>query len=194
LLRSRPGEKKMEDASLGRDTRLEDVVAFRDLFDSHGDRMKSLAYNLLGNESDAEDAVQEAFLKAYRSASGFRGRSAFSTWVYRILVNACHDMRRKRRRKEEPLEAEPEAVERHARSAGSPRHQLRLDLEKALARLVPLQKTVFVLYEVEGFRHGEIGEMLEIPEGTSKNLLFRAKRELQEILLTERQSLNRESM
>src|SRR5262245_14966429 len=81
-----------------------DIADFRELFQAHGERMKSVAYQLLRNRSDAEDAVQEAFLKAYRSVDGFRGQSSFSTWVYRILVNACHDIRRKRSRREESLE------------------------------------------------------------------------------------------
>ena len=71
------------------------LPAFERLYETHGGRMKSVAMNLLGSAADAEDAVQEAFLKVYRSAAGFRGGSSVSTWIYRILVNTCYDLMRK---------------------------------------------------------------------------------------------------
>jgi RNA polymerase sigma-70 factor (ECF subfamily) len=144
----------------------------------HGPRMKSIALNLLGNVADAEDAVQEAFLKVYRAARSFRGRSSFSTWVYRVLVNTCYDVMRrgKRRPKSVPTEENDFAPARGAD------HPLRLSLEQCLARLRPRHRSVFLLFEVEGFSHREIGEILEVAEGTSKTLLFAAKRELQGML------------
>jgi RNA polymerase sigma-70 factor, ECF subfamily len=162
---------------------------FRELFDAHGERMKSVAYQLLGNHLDAEDAVQEAFIKAYRSSGSFRGESAFSTWIYRILVNACHDLRRKRRSREDALEPDDSEIELAGHSEASPRDSLRAELSQVLEQVQPLNRSVFILYEVEGFKHREIGEMLGIPEGTSKNLLFRTKRELQEILIRRRRIL-----
>ena len=138
--------------------------------------MKGLAFNLLGNTADAEDAVQEAFLKLYRSFASFRGDSRPSTWLYRILVNTCHDQGRKRSRRpevpEEVLEARPPA-------APVVDHPLRLTLEKGLRELTPRQREVFLLFEVEGLKHAEIGAILGIPEGTSKGTLFDAKRALQ---------------
>src|SRR5439155_1012778 len=93
-----------EEASLpGQD----EVVFFEELYRSHGARMKSVAYNILGNPSDAEDAVQEAFLRAYRGIAAFKGTAQGSTWMYRILVNACHDMGRQRRREWESPELWP---------------------------------------------------------------------------------------
>src|SRR4029453_9244958 len=68
-----------------------DLSAFEDLYRSHGARMKSVAFNILGNPSDAEDAVQEAFLRVYRGMGAFKGTAKLSTWMFRILVNACHD-------------------------------------------------------------------------------------------------------
>src|SRR5687767_12537158 len=68
-----------------------DTTVFEQIYRSHGDRMKSIAYNHLGNMSDAEDAVQETFLKIHRAADTFAGDAAFSTWIYRILVNTCYD-------------------------------------------------------------------------------------------------------
>ncbi|MCP6768924.1 sigma-70 family RNA polymerase sigma factor, partial [Klebsiella pneumoniae] len=89
-----------------------------------------VAMNLLGNAADAEDAVQEAFLKVYRAAASFRGSSSLATWTYRILVNTCYDlMRRGRRRPETPLPAEI------GLAAPGTDHPLRLALEVALRRL-----------------------------------------------------------
>jgi RNA polymerase sigma-70 factor (ECF subfamily) len=146
--------------------------------------MRSIAWNLLGNTGDAEDAVQEAFLKIYRGAKTFRGGAAFSTWTYRVLVNTCYDALR--RRKSRPvaasLDADLAASGRGALSGAAPPgadHPLRLALEKAVARLHPRHRAVFLLFAVEGFTHGEIGRILGIPEGTSKTFLFEAKKKLQ---------------
>ena len=159
-----------------------DVAAFERLYALHGDRMKSVARNLLGRESDAEDAVQETFLKVYRGAASFRGGAALSTWMYRILVNSCYDLlRRRQRRAEDPLDS-PEEVAREAASAGAGDHPLRLAIEQSLAKLAPRQRTVFLLAAVEGFSHREVAEVMDVSEGASRTLLFEAKRRLQELL------------
>jgi RNA polymerase sigma-70 factor (ECF subfamily) len=141
--------------------------------------MKSIARNLLGNADDAEDAVQEAFLKIYRGAKTFRGGAAFSTWVYRVVVNACYDALRRRRTRPAgaPLQGDDEREIPLPVPASD--HPLRLALEKSVARLAPKHRAVFLLFEVEGFSHGEIGRILGIPEGTSKTFLFEAKKRLQ---------------
>jgi RNA polymerase sigma factor (sigma-70 family) len=74
------------------------MAAYEQLYRKHGTRMKSIALNLVGNTSDAEDAVQDVFLKIYRSADSFKRDAAFSTWIYRILINACYDLMRRRQR------------------------------------------------------------------------------------------------
>jgi RNA polymerase sigma-70 factor (ECF subfamily) len=152
-----------------------DLGAFEALFASHGPRMKSLALNMLGNRSDAEDAVQEAFLRAYRSRSSFRQDASLWTWVYRILLNTCRDIGRKRSiRLEAPLDADPAFdVPVHGTD-----HPLRLALKRALNELAPIYREVFVLCEVEGHTHREVAEILEIPEGTSKGRLFEARQRL----------------
>lgn len=137
--------------------------------------MKSLALNMLGNRTDAEDAVQEAFLRAYRGRDAFRSDAALWTWVYRILLNACHDIGRRRgaRRGEEALDdAAPEL------EATGSNHPLRLTIERAVAALAPIYRDVFLLCEVEGHSHREVAEILQIAEGTSKARLFEAKRRL----------------
>jgi RNA polymerase sigma-70 factor (ECF subfamily) len=155
------------------------LVAFVGLYDTHGPRLKSIAFNLLGNVADAEDAVQEAFLKAYRARGGFKGEAAPFTWLYRIVVNSCLDAgRRRKRRREEPEEAAPADL----RPATGHDHPLRLALESAVGKLAPRQRAVFLLVEVEGLTHREAAEILDIAEGTSKNDLFEAKRALRRLL------------
>ena len=146
--------------------------------------MKSIAANILGSRTDAEDAVQETMLKAYRGAARFRGGASVSTWLFRILLNTCYDfLRQSRRRPEAPMPpAELEASTSPARGVD---HPLRLSIEKALSRLDPRERTAFLLCEVEGFSHREAGEILEVGEGASRALLFRARRRLQKALAGE---------
>jgi RNA polymerase sigma-70 factor, ECF subfamily len=152
------------------------LPAFERLYALHGDRMKSIAANLLGTTADAEDAVQEAFLKAYRAAPAFRGGASVATWLYRILLNACYDqLRGRRRRAENPLPDSLGATE----PARARDHPLRLAIESALGLLPERERTAFLLCEVEGFSHREAAEILDVPEATSRTLLFRAKRQLQ---------------
>lgn len=170
-----------------------EVAAFERIYELHGARMKSIARNLLGQESEAEDAVQEAFLKIYRGAASFRGSATLSTWIYRILVNTCYDQLRKRKRHpEDPLgtpagshEHEHEH-ERDARLPPAPTadQPLRLAIEQSLSRLAPRQRTVFLLSAVEGFSHREIAGVLDVSEGASRTLLFEARRKLQDLLWT----------
>ena len=157
----------------------DEVVFFEELYRSHGARMKSVAYNILGNPSDAEDAVQEAFLRAYRGMATFKGTAQASTWVFRILVNACHDIGRQRRRRRDEIELLPEDQLPASTAHAVVDAPLRMTLEKAVAALRPRHRDVFLLFEVEGFLHREIAEILDIAEGTSKSLLFEARRELQ---------------
>ena len=152
--------------------------------------MKNLARNVLGSSADAEDAVQETFLKVQRSIATFRGQSSFVTWTYRILINTCYDARRSRLRKKEVAatsEGEEETPRMEPRAPGA-HPSLRMALERALGKLTRHQRDVFLLYEVEGFRHAEIAAMLEITETASKNTLFQAKRNLREMLEPPRSS------
>jgi RNA polymerase sigma-70 factor (ECF subfamily) len=157
-----------------------DLAAFEALYESHGARMKSLALNLLGNRSDAEDAVQEAFLRAYKSRNSFRSDAALWTWVYRILLNACHDIGRGRvaRRDSQTVDADA-ALDLPSPARDNP---MRLTLQRAVAALTPIYRDVFLLCEVEGYTHREVAHILEIPEGTSKGRLFEARRQLKAAL------------
>jgi RNA polymerase sigma-70 factor (ECF subfamily) len=171
-----------EDAELAERCRTGDLGGYERLYALHGARMKNVARNLLGNPIDAEDAVQETFLKVQRSIGGFRGQSSFVTWTYRILINTCYDARRSRVRKKEVANDDSKDSPRPEPRAPGAHPSLRMALERALASLTKHQRDVFLLYEVEGFHHAEIAGMLEITETASKNTLFQAKRNLRQVL------------
>jgi len=180
---NRAGGWNPEDAALAAGCLAGDMRAYERLYQLQGARMRNLARNLLGMASDAEDAVQETFLKVQRGIASYRGQSSFVTWVFRILVNTCHDVRRSRmrRREQQRDESEERAKQAEPRAPGT-HPALRLALERALEELTQHQRDVFLLYEVEGFRHAEIAGMLEISETASKNTLFQAKKNLRGML------------
>jgi RNA polymerase sigma-70 factor (ECF subfamily) len=177
-----------EDAVLAAGCRSGDLRAYERLYAMHGARMKNLARNVLGNPIDAEDAVQETFLKVQRSIASFRGQSSFVTWTYRILINTCYDARRSRLRKKDVANDDSEETPRQEPRAPGAHPALRMALERALAKLTQHQRDVFLLYEVEGFRHAEIAGMLEMTETASKNTLFQAKKNLRLMLEPPRSS------
>jgi RNA polymerase sigma-70 factor, ECF subfamily len=155
--------------------RRREIRAFEQCYMAHGGRLKSIAYRILGDRADAEDAVQETFLKLYRGIEAFHAQSSIGTWLCRILINACYDQARQRKR-----EAGREPAEK---TAGPKNHMpLKVALDDALGRIHPRHRMVFLLFEVEGLKHAEIAAILEIPEGTSKAWLFEAKKELKRML------------
>lgn len=175
--------RSAEDFALAEACRRGSLSAYEQLYHMHGTRLKSIALHLLGNTHDAEDAVQEVFLKVHRGIGHFKGQSAFSTWIYRILINSCYDMRRKKQRRQEmpeqDLETEEQKFDPPARAVD---HPMRMALETCVARLNENHRKVFLLFEVEGFKHSEIAEMLNISETSSKNMLYQAKQHLRRLL------------
>jgi RNA polymerase sigma factor (sigma-70 family) len=153
--------------------RRQEIRAFERLYEMHGARLKSIAHHFAANRQDAEDAVQETFLKLYKAIDGFQGQSSIGTWLCRIVINVCYDQARKRQKE---AEMPPDV----ASSRSSP--TLRVALEAALRRISPQHRMVFLLFEVEGLRHADIAAILEVPEGTSKAWLFEAKKELKRLL------------
>jgi len=151
-----------------------DIRAFEQLYHTHGPRLKSIAYHIAGNRQDAEDAVQEAFLKLYKAIHGFQGQSSLGTWLCRIVINGCYDLMRKRQR-----ETGAPPLDQPARDS---QVGLQVTLADALRKVNPRHRMVFLLFEVEGLRHAEIASILEVPEGTSKAWLFEAKKELKRML------------
>jgi RNA polymerase sigma factor (sigma-70 family) len=174
-----PGTPGADDRKLAAACAAGDSRIFEEIYRRFGDRMKSIAWNHLGNVSDAEDAVQETFLKIHRAASTYTGEASFATWVFRILVNTCYDVLRKRKRRidEAPIDDLPESS---ARTAPNVDDAKRITLNKLLNELPEQRRSVFTLFEIEGLSHAEIGEILGISEGNSKWILFATKKDLQQ--------------
>jgi RNA polymerase sigma-70 factor (ECF subfamily) len=169
-------EAPAEDLRLAAACAAGEGAAFEEIYERFGERMKSIARNQLGNVSDAEDAVQETFIKISRGAGGWQGQSSLSTWIYRILMNTCYDALRKRQRRpdESPID---ESFDRAGASVDVPKKMM---LRRLLDGLSEQRRTVFMLFEVEGLSHAEIAAILDIQVGYSKWLLFATKKELQE--------------
>jgi RNA polymerase sigma factor (sigma-70 family) len=122
-------EPVSEDAALAAACQSGDLHGYERLYAMYGARMKNLARNVLGNSVDAEDAVQETFLKVQRSIASFRGQSSFVTWTYRILINTCYDARRGRLRKKEVANDDSEETPRMEPRAPGAHPSLRMALE-----------------------------------------------------------------
>ena len=160
-----------------------DELAERALYNAHVDRVYRLAYRLAGNDADhAQDFTQETFVRAFGKLKEFQGRSAFSTWLHSITVsvslNGLRKVKRHRTREVELDDATP-ATYAAARQAEP---DLKERLKSAIAGLPEHYRAVFVMYDMEGFTHEEIGSTLNVPVGTSKARLSRAREKLREQL------------
>ncbi len=166
-----------------------ETSAFRELVESHKQRLFNLAFGLLGNAQEAEDISQEAFIKVFRSIGDFRGEAQLSSWMHRIVVNLCLNRRRKKALSEMELRESFDGDETHQPipsydPAANPEimteaEMMRTHLRRALDMLSPQQRTVFILRHDEDMPLAEIGKALKISEGTVKSQLFRALKKLQ---------------
>lgn len=166
--------------------------AFEALLRRHQHRVLSVIRNLLRQPAEVEDVTQQVFLKVYLALSRFDFRSAFSTWLYRIVVNECYDHLRRQRAQKSPARVEVPveelaALERSGESATQPpaldvarQTELRQLIEKLFCRLPPEDRLVLTLKELEGFSVAEIAELMQLRENTVKVRLFRARRRLLE--------------
>lgn len=163
-----------------------DSQAFRALVERHSRSIFRLAHRMTGNEHDAEDVVQEAFLRAYRQLDRFEARANFGTWLYRIAVNCSIDVIRKRR---EATTDDPEALDRVAASTpGRPdppdlervvySAEIRQRVTAALDRLSHMERAAFVLRHFEGQSIDEIGRTLGLRANATKHSIFRAVRKM----------------
>ena len=173
-----PTPMASDDHRLAKGCAAGDTTVFEEIYQRFGERMKSVAWNHLGNVSDAEDAVQETFLKIHRAATTFTGEASFSTWAYRILVNTCYDVLRRRKRRVEETNLD-DSVETAVRTAPNVDDTKRIALRRMLDELPEQRRAVFTLFEIEGLSHAEIAAILGISEGNSKWILFATKKELQ---------------
>ncbi len=168
-----------------------DPQAFRALVDRHGRYAHRVAYRLTGNVSDAEDVVQEAFLKAFRQLSRFEARADFRTWIHRITVNCAIDFIRARRHRE--TAHDPADLERGLTAAAPICHapapdrtllsgEIHALVVAGLDGLTPLERAAFMLRHLEGRSIDEIGTALGLKTEATKNSVFRAVRKMRAAL------------
>jgi len=191
------------DAELACRCAARDPAAIRQLISANNQRLFRTAWSILKNRTEAEDAVQAAYLAAFANIAGFEGRSSLSTWLTRIVVNEALGRRRADQRRRRRLEEEGIAVLDNYREtlmrgsdAESPetamaREQIRKLLEQAVAGLPDPFRTVFVLREIEGLSSEETAAILDVPVATVKTRLHRGRKRLHETLAPEMSDLLR---
>ena len=161
-----------------------DRHAFEHVYRTHLNHVYSLCVRMTGDRTRAEELTQDVFVRAWEKLSTFRGESAFSTWLHRLTVNVVLNERRvegRDRGRTVSSDDDDESVA-PAGSSAQPPHAEKLDLERAIAKLPRGARRVFVLHDVEGFTHEEIGTMLGVTAGGCKAQLHRARLLLREAL------------
>jgi len=162
--------------------RLGDREAFGTLVNQYAPLVRRLTRAVLRHPDDADDAAQSAFLAAWSGISRFDVEQPFSPWLARIAVNAARDLRRRTRVRS--TEAIPSHLPSSVQGPDLAAHValLRERMDQAMGSLTERQRTALVLYEVEGYSHAEVAEVLGVPEGTARSDLFHAKRRLRPLL------------
>lgn len=191
---SGPSASPPSDEELVERARSGNAEAFRELVRAFTPRVFAVARNLVNNPGDAEDVTQEVFFKVYAKLDSFREDAAFSTWLYRVTLNAAADFR-KRRRHEKAVSLDeatwlPLVAPGDGPSDGLGRADLRAEVRRAMARLPEKFRSILVLRELEELSYQEIGQILGMNKGTVESRLFRARARLREEL--ERRLMPRE--
>ena len=159
-----------------------DVEAFETIYRQHSARVYSLACRIAGSPEDGEDLLQEVFLQAFRKLNTFKGDASLGTWLYRLALNHCLDYVRSRQARMKKLTDTLDADASFEPAARRATPIAKLDLDRAIERLPDGCREAFVLHDVEGFDHKEVGELLGIAEGTSKSQVFKARLKLRAFL------------
>lgn len=170
-----------EDLRIAKAIAAGDRLLFKSVYDQNATALYTLARRLVGNSVEADDVVQETFVRAYQKMALFAGRSTLSSWLYRICINVGLEYLRRRKGGQEELTE-------GALGVTEPQQQsvvLKSKLEAAIQKLPEGCKTVFVLHDIEGFNHKEIATQLHLAEGTSKSQLFKARAMLRRLLVAE---------
>lgn len=165
-----------------------DAAAFNRLMEMHERRMYAVALRICGNREDAQDCLQEAMLRVYRSISGFKGQSSFGTWVYRITMNTCLDeLRRKKNRQNTSLDSLLDQGWSPSDVSNSPeKHALQSEARKclhnAIRELPEDMRSAIILRDIHGLPYDEIAKVLDINVGTIKSRISRGREKLREKL------------
>jgi RNA polymerase sigma-70 factor (ECF subfamily) len=151
------------------------------LYDAHVDRVFRLAYRLTGDEHEARELTQDAFIRAFQQLPKFRGDSALATWLYRVTVSVASNNRRRHRRRDRETDL---SAATDLATGGPPEAEpdLRDRMTAAIDGLPEIYRTTFVMHDVEGYTHPEIAGALGVAEGTSKSRLFIARGMLRKTL------------
>ena len=175
-----------DDLALAERCRAGDFEAFEALYRAHSSRLFGLTLRMLGNRTDAEDMLQDIFLTAHRKLTSYRGDARLGTWLFRLATNLCLDHLRSKaaRMTQATMSLEDDNAVEPAWPSSGPAigavHQI--DLDRAIARLPEGCRAAFLLHDVEGFEHREVGSMLGISEGTSKSQVHKARLKLRKSL------------
>ena len=159
-----------------------DVDAFEAIYRQHSARVYSLACRMAGSPEDGEDLLQEIFLQAFRKLGTFKGDATLGTWLYRLALNHCLDYVRSRQARMKKLTETLDADGSFEPTSRRTTPIAKLDLDRAIERLPEGCREAFVLHDVEGFDHKEVGDLLGIAEGTSKSQVFKARLKLRGFL------------
>ena len=170
-----------------------DAGAFERLYQLHSGRVYALCLRMLRNSDDAEDSTQDVFLRVFHKIQGFRGEAAFSTWLHRVTVNTVlMRLRRNKPANAATVESKESRAENGAaqKEQGGPDPRLegyvdRVALEKAIQELPPRCKLMFVLYDIQGYPHREIADLLGCSVGNAKSQLHKARTRLRQLLRRE---------
>ncbi len=173
----------MTEAELVDAARHGDAAAFETLVRRHDDQMRALAFRMLGGQAAMDDALQDAYVKAFRAVRRFRGDARFSTWLHRIVATTCIDhLRRRSRRAEDELPEEPTPTGGGSFDPSAETAVRRTDLQWALGRLDPDHRATLLLVDGEGLSYDEAGTVLGIPAGTVSSRLTRARAHMRTLL------------
>lgn len=177
-------QRRNREAELVRRAQAGDRVAFEQLYRDNVGRVYALCFRMAGTADLAEELAQDVFVRAWQKLGSFRGESAFSSWLHPLTVNVALSERRSRRRRVARVMTTDDLTEfeRPGPPTRSDGPESGFDLERALATLPPGARAVFVLHDVEGYKHEEIASMTGMAEGTSKAQLHRARKLLRERL------------
>src|SRR5712691_3048767 len=156
-----------------------DASAFERLYRTHVARIHSLTRRMLGS-GEADEVTQDIFVRTWQKLGQFRGDSQFSTWLHRLAVNVVIERRRSFAIQRERMSDDPLALDMV--TVAPARADLTVDFEAAIEQLPPGAREIFVLHDVEGYKHREIAAMLDITSGTSKRQLHRARMLLRKFL------------
>lgn len=180
VLTYQPGERAADDLELVQRTKDGDPEAFSELVRRHQQVIYNVAYRFMREPAQAEDMAQEAFLKAFRLIKGFRGDCSFSTWMYRVACSVClTELNRRKRR------GEVELLPQHAGAVAVKPNEnpdLPEHIRNCVSKLSDRYATIITLYYLKGISYEEIAQIMEIPTGTLKTWMFRARKQLKKIV------------